>query len=143
MTQQPMSRMLAQDLVLRCVDAQGDFSEVPAGFAYDPSEPYAVRVTLPWAGGTLRWAICRSLVSRGLTDPVGEGDVQLRPSTDRAGSGVVVLDLWSHEGHVVAEVSTRALYRFLTRTLAAVPFGSEHEHLDIDALISELLSLPE
>jgi hypothetical protein len=97
-------------------------------------------VTIPTPAGDSRWTLCRSLLSRGLTDPVGEGDVQLWPSTDDAGSGVVVLDLWSRDVHVVAEVPTRELYRFLTRTLAAVPFGSEHEHLDLDGLIAELLS---
>jgi hypothetical protein len=83
------------------------------------------------------------MLCRGLTDPVGQGDVQLWPSTDLAGSGVVVMDLWSTAGHVVGEVSTRELYRFLTRTLATVPLGSEHEHLDVDALLADLLSEPE
>ena len=143
MTQQPISRVLAQELVLRCVGRHGRFEEVRAGFSYDPADPYAVWVTVPSAGGDTRWAVCRTLLSRGLTDPVGEGDVQLWPSTDGAGSGVVVMDLWSYDVHVVAEASTRELYRFLTRTLAAVPFGSEQEHFDVDGLIDELLSQAE
>ena len=140
MTQQPMSRVLAQELSLRCVGADGRYEQVQAGFSYDADDPYAVWVTIPSAGGDSRWAICRTLLSRGLTDPVGEGDVQLWPSTDEAGSGIVVLDLWSYDVHVVAEASTRELYRFLTRSLAAVPFGSEHEHLDVDGLIADLLA---
>lgn len=140
MTQPPMSRLLAQELLLRCVDPTAGHREVRAGFTYDPSDPYAVSVTVPDADGDLRWTMCRSLLCRGLTDPVGEGDVQLWPSTDMAGSGVVVMDLWSPARHLVAEVSTRELYRFLTRTLAVVPLGSEHQHLDVDALIGELLS---
>jgi hypothetical protein len=140
MPQQPMSRVLAQDLVLRCVEVRGGLREVRAGFAYDPVDPYAVRVTVPGEDRDLRWVMCRSLLCRGLTDPVGQGDVQLWPSTDRSGRGVVVMDLWSADGHVVGEVSTRELYRFLTRTLAAVPLGSEHQHLDVDSLIDDLLS---
>lgn len=120
------------------MDPLGVFREVSTAFAYDPADPYAVWVTLPWIDGTHRWAIDRSMLSQGLTDPVGEGDVQLWPSTDETGSGVVVLDLWSPDVHVVAEVSTRELYRFLTRTLTAVPFGSEE--LDVDLLIDSLLS---
>ena len=140
MTQQPISRALAQELSLRCVGAQGLYEDVVAAFVYDASDPYAVRVTIPTGVGDSCWTLCRTLLSRGLTDPAGEGDVQLWPSTDDAGSGVVVLDLWSHEAHVVAEVATRDLYRFLTRTLAAVPFGREHEHLDLDRLIADLLT---
>jgi len=143
MSHQPAARVLAQDLRLRCVDPLGVFRDVAAQFSYDPADPYAVWVTLPWIDDTHRWAMCRTLVARGLTDPVGEGDVQLWPSTDETGSGVVVIDLWSADVHVVAEVSTRDLYRFLTRTLATVPFGSEHQHLDVDLLIGDLLSQPE
>lgn len=140
MTQQPMSRVLAQQIGLRAIGRRGRYEDVEAGFSYDPSDPYAVWVSLPADDVEIRWAMCRSLLSRGLTDPVGEGDVQLWPSTDETGSGIVVLDLWSHELHVVAEVPTRELYRFLTRTLAAVPFGTEHQHLDVDGLINDLLA---
>lgn len=143
MSTQPIPRALAQDLFLRCIDPRGVFRDVTASFAFDPSDPYAVWVTIPWLDGHLEWAVCRSLVSRGLTDPVGEGDVQLWPSTNEAGSGIVVMDLWHGNDHVVAEVSTRELYRFLTRTLASVPFGSERLHLDVDLLIEDLLSQAE
>ena len=143
MSQQPSSRVLTQDLFLRCLDPRGVFRDVAVTFAYDPADPYAVWVTVPWLDQRLQWGLCRSLLSRGLTDPVGEGHVQLWPSTNEAGSGIVVLDLWSPEHHVVAEVSTRELYRFLTRTLAAVPFGSERLHLDVDKLIDGLLSQAE
>lgn len=143
MSQQPITRVFAQDLYLRCIDPHGACRDVAATFSYDPADPYAVWVGLPWLDDHIRWGVCRSLVSRGLTDPVGEGDVQMWPSTDEAGRGIVVMDLWSDEIHVVAEVSTRELYRFLTRTLAAVPFGSERLHLDVDLLIADLLSQAE
>lgn len=143
MNQQPSQRVITQDLTLHCVDPLGLFRDVAVGFTYDLSDPYAVCVSLPWVDGTHTWVMCRSLLTRGITDPVGEGDVQLWPSTDESGSGVVVMDLWAADVHVVAEASTRDLYRFLTRTLAAVPFGSEHQHMDVDLLIGDLLSQPE
>ena len=143
MSQQPIARVLAQDLYLRCIDPDGVCRDVAATFGYDPADPYAVWISLPWLDDKIRWAVCRSLVSRGLTDPVGEGDVRMWPSTDEDGRGIVVMDLWSDEAHVVAEVSTRELYRFLTRTLAAVPFGSERLHLDVDELIADLISQAE
>ncbi len=143
MSQQPIARVLAQDLFLRCIDPDGACRDVPANFSYDPSDPYAVWVSIPWLDERVRWGVCRNLVSRGLTDPVGEGDVQMWPSTNEDGRGIVVMDLWSDDHHFVAEVSTRELYRFLTRTLAAVPFGSERLHLDVDLLIADLLSQAE
>ena len=143
MSQQPIARVLAQDLFLRCLDPNGTCRDIAATFSYDPADPYAVWVAIPWLDEQVRWGMCRNLVSRGLTDPVGEGDVQLWPSTNEAGRGIVVMDLCSDDHHVVAEVSTRELYRFLTRTLATVPFGSERLHLDVDLLINDLLSQAE
>lgn len=143
MSQQPNARVLAQDIHVRCIDPHGVCRDVAATFGFDPADPYALWVSIPWQGEQIRWAVCRSLVSRGLTDPVGEGDVQLWPSTSETGRGIVVMDLWSDEVHVVAEVSTRELYRFLTRTLAVVPFGSERLHLKVDELIADLLSQAE
>ena len=139
------TRRVTQTLTVHCVDPSGIFRQLPAEFSFDSADPYAVWISVPHGDEVARWALCRSLVSRGLTDPVGEGAVQLWPSTNEAGTGVVVLDLRSPDAEVVAEVSTRELYRFLTRTLAMVPFGSERRHLDVDRLISELLdgSLPE
>jgi hypothetical protein len=139
MTQQPMSRVLAQPLTMRCVDPLGVSREVQASFEYDPADPYAVWVVFPSAGGDIRWAVCRSLISRGLTDPVGEGDVQLWPGTDERGHGVVMIEFRSPTGHLLAEASTRELYRFLTRTLALVPVGTEADHLDLDVLIADLI----
>ena len=69
--------------------------------------------------------------------PDGSRVVFLRTAAGDDPSG----DLWSYDVHVVAEVSTRELYRFLTRSLAAVPFGSEHQHLDLDGLLADLLDV--
>ena len=48
MTQQPMSSTLAQDLTVRCVDAGSTYVDLRAAFAFDPADPYAVWVTVPW-----------------------------------------------------------------------------------------------
>ncbi|NUQ89124.1 MAG: SsgA family sporulation/cell division regulator, partial [Glycomyces artemisiae] len=58
--------------------------EVPATFEYDAADPWAVRITFPGAGGDtatgVRWMVGRDLLLQGVTDPAGEGDVQLFPS---------------------------------------------------------------
>ena len=141
MTQPPMSRVLAQPITMRCVDPLGVTRELETSFEYDPTDPYAVWVAFPAGDSVIRWAVCRTLISRGLTDPVGEGDVQLWPSTDENGRGVVMLEFRSPSGHLLAEASTRELYRFLTRTLAVVPYGSESAYLRMDDLIADLLGI--
>ena len=74
---------------------------------------------------SMRWALSRELLASGLTDRAGDGDVQLWPGTDKDGHSVVVMEFRSPDGRLIAEAPTRDVYRFLTRSLAAVPAGSE------------------
>jgi len=141
MTQQPMSQVLAQPISMHCVDQLGFSKSLETSFEYDPRDPYAVTIGFPAGDDVIRWSFCRSLLSRGITDPVGEGDVQLWPSTDEDGRSVVMLEFRSPSGHLLAQASTREVYRFLTRSLAAVPYGSESLHLRMDDLISDLLGI--
>ena len=52
----------------------------------------------------------------------------------------MVLSLTAPHGEVVGEVRTNQLYRFITRTLAMVPLGTESERLDVDAVVAQLLA---
>ena len=45
-------------------------------------------------------------------------------------------------GELVAQARTQDIYRFVSRSLAAVPAGSESDHMDMDQLI-DLLSQTE
>ena len=139
MTQQPMSRVVAQPMTLHCVDFNGQLRPIEASFGFDPSDPYAVWITFHSSTGDVSWAVCRSLIASGMTDPVGEGDIQLWPSIDDDGRAVVMFEFCSPDGELVAHARTSEIYRFLSRTLTAVPFGAEGTHLDLDALITELI----
>ena len=143
MTQQPISRLVAQPMTMHCVDFNGQLRPIEASFGYDPNDPYAVWITFHSAGGDVRWGLCRSLVAGGMTDPVGEGDVQLWPSIDDDGRAVVMFEFCSPDGELVAHARTSDIYRFLSRTLQAVPFGSEGTQIDMDALIFELIDSAE
>jgi hypothetical protein len=135
-TPQPMSRVLSQELVLRCLDARGRSFELPASFSFDPSDPWAVWITFRGPNDDVRWAMGRELLLQGMTDPAGEGDVQLWPSIDENGRAAVVMELHSPDGRLVTQLLTNELYRFLTRTLAAVPLGTET--IDHELLVEEI-----
>ena len=143
MTSQPITPVLAQHVALRAPLSRPGNVELDAVFEYDSRDPVAVWITFGSGAASIRWAMSRSLLAQGLTDPAGEGDLRLRPSLDHDGSGVVVFEFHSPDGRFVAQASTRELYRFLTRTLAMVPFGSESAHFDVDAIISDLMRLSE
>jgi hypothetical protein len=59
---------------------------------------------------------------------------------DEHGRSLVVLHLRRDDHEVVLELLTTELDRFLGRTLALVPFGTESEHVDVDAVVMQLLS---
>ena len=139
MTQHPMFPALTQELTLQCRDQHGRSVQLTASLGYEPSDPYAVWITFLTPTTQVRWAICRMTLLLGLTDPAGRGDLQLWPSVDHDGRAVVVLEFHSPDGRLVAEAPTHDVYRFLTRTLAVVPAGTEGDHLDLDALVDDLL----
>lgn len=143
MAHQPMSRVLAQTLTMHSVDFHGVVRPIEASFGYDASDPYAVWITFHSATGDVRWAVCRSLIASGLTEPVGEGDVQLWPSIDDDGCAVVMFEFCSPDGELVAHARTVDLYAFLSRTRNAVPFGHEADHLDVDTMITRLIDSAE
>ena len=119
---------------------------VRADLSYDAADPYAVSVAFHTGSGAhadvVEWTFARQLLTDGVTSPVGQGDVQVWPSTT-AGQQVVCLSLSSPSGKALFEVPVPELVEFLTMTYAAVPTGSESDHVDVDAELMALLSDPE
>jgi len=110
-----------------------------ADFGYTSVDPYAVSISFPEAGADVVWVVGRDLLIRGLTDPVGLGDVRTCPGLDDDGRAIVMIEFLSPEGHLVTEALTEQVYRFLCLTLTIVPSGTEHDHLDVDSMIDRLL----
>jgi hypothetical protein len=140
MTTRPTS--VSTELQLRLVVPGAASLPVRAGLRYDISDPYAVQVAFhTGAGGdgdVVEWTFARQLLTDGVTAPVGEGDVQVWPSAS-AGLPVVCLSLSSPSGKALFEVPLPELVEFLGQTYAAVPTGSESQHVDVDAELALLL----
>ena len=130
---------VAVDLTLECVDAAGQRHEIDTIMGYRRPDPYAVTMTFITGDGNLTWTFGRDLLARGMTSPVGEGDVRVAPAVDDAGRAVVQIELSSPDGHLVLEARTAELDDFVSRTLALVPAGQEQVHLDMDLLIAQML----
>jgi hypothetical protein len=112
---------------------------VRASMSYDARDPYAVRVAFhTGTGDAVQWTFGRQLLTDGVTAPTGDGDVRTWPATTDLGQ-VVCLALSSPSGSALFEVPVPELVEFLTMTYAAVPTGSESDHVDVDAELAELL----
>jgi hypothetical protein len=126
-------------LELRLVVPGNASLPVMAELAYDQNDPYAIRVAFH-TGGTdiVEWTFARSLLTDGVTHPVGEGDVQVWPS-HAGGKPIVCLSLSSPSGRALFEAPLAQLVEFLTKTYAVVPTGNESDHVDVEAELALLL----
>ena len=135
---------VSTELQLRLVVPGAASLPVRAGIRYDVTDPYAVQVsfhtgsTAGTQGEVVEWTFARQLLTDGVSAPVGEGDVQVWPSAS-VGLPVVCLSLSSPSGRALFEVPLPELVDFLGQTYAAVPTGSESDHVDVDAELALLL----
>lgn len=140
MTARPTT--VSTELQLSLVVPGGSSMPVRAGLRYDVADPYAVAVafhTGAEGNDAVEWTFARQLLTDGVTGPVGEGDVQVWPTRDDAGTPTVCLALSSPSGKAMFELPVRELVEFLGQTYAAVPTGSESEHVDVDVELALLL----
>ena len=65
---------VTQEITMRCVDSEGESVVLEATLGYDSRDPYAVTATFRTEICEVVWTFARELLTRGLTDPAGEGD---------------------------------------------------------------------
>ena len=126
---------VSTELELRLVVPGGPSLPVLAGLRYQADDPWAVRVTFQTGGdedGTVEWMFARELLTDGVRESVGDGDVRVWPSM-ADGERVVNLAMTSPSGSALFEIDRDALVEFLQQTYLAVPTGSEEEAVDLDA----------
>jgi len=89
---------------------------------------------------SLTWTFGRDLLIRGLRAPTGDGDVCVAPAICRDGRAVLLITLSSPDGQLTLQAPAHQIVQFVERSLAVVPIGDEVPHLDIDALVAQLLA---
>ncbi|MFE4369509.1 SsgA family sporulation/cell division regulator [Streptomyces sp. NPDC056835] len=134
-----MTLVIEQAVQARLVASIPRLETVPATLRYDRADPFAVRMAFPppatLEGTEVTWEFSRELLATGMTEPVGVGDVRVRPF----GYGRTVLEFHAPEGTAMVHLRTSELRRFLERSQDLVPAGREHLYLDLDHDLTELL----
>jgi hypothetical protein len=133
---------VSTELELRLVVPGGPSLPVLAGLRYEAGDPWAVHVTFQTGGeedGTVEWMFARELLTDGVREAVGEGDIRVWPSM-AGGERVVNLAMASPSGSALFEIDRDALVEFLQQTYLAVPTGSEEDAVDLDAELARLLA---
>ncbi|MEU2440287.1 SsgA family sporulation/cell division regulator [Streptomyces rubradiris] len=134
-----MSTVIEQPVEARLVAAAPRMPSIPATLRYDRRDPFAVRMTFP-APATLEgvdvcWTFARELLTAGLEDTAGQGDVRVRPY----GYDRTVLEFHAPEGTAIVHVRSGEIRRFLKAADELVPAGLEHLQLDLDHGLAELM----
>lgn len=128
-----------QPLTLELIDATGASTAIEAELHYDPKDPYAVTTVFMTGQSQVRWTFGRELLSHGLYEPSGDGDVHVWPCLDAEGHAVVIIELCSPDGEALVQARSGELRVFVDRMNQAVQPGSESLLIDIDATIRTIL----
>jgi Streptomyces sporulation and cell division protein, SsgA len=131
--------MVNTEIEFRLVVSDGPDRAVHADLSYAPNDPYAVRVAFHTGSAEIvEWTFARSLLTDGVTHPVGDGDVQVWPVSN-TGQPMVFLSLSSPSGQALFEAPLPGVVQFLTQTYTLVPTGCESDFLDVGAELESLL----
>jgi Streptomyces sporulation and cell division protein, SsgA len=131
---------LTQSVTLELIDATGSVTPINAELHYDPRDPYAVTTVFMTGASQVRWTFGRDLLTEGLYEPSGDGDVHVWPCLDSDGHAVVMIELCSPDGEALVQARTGDLSTFVDRMTRAVEPGRESDHLDVDATLAAIFS---
>jgi hypothetical protein len=131
--------IVTQAVTLELIDHSGAATPIEAELQYDPRDPYAVTTVFMTSSSQVRWTFGRELLSEGLYEPSGDGDVHVWPCLDAEGHAVVIIELCSPDGEALVQARTGDLSSFVARMAKAVAPGHESDLLDVDAAITAIL----
>jgi len=128
--------------VFEIVPADAPPSPVDCQLSYDCADPFAVTARFTLGEQSVSWTFARSLLRSGMYEPVGDGDVLIRPGINEEGHAIVYVELCSPHGAAVLRTRATRVATFLAMTQGLVPIGSELDGVDMDAVIARLLHEP-
>jgi hypothetical protein len=139
-----MSTTVSAELELQVVSPRHAIMPLVASLFYSSEDPYAIHVAFhDGAEKPAEWTFARDLLSTGLQERRGPGDVTVWPSAGSHGGApgsVLNIELCSPFGRAHFEASASRISDFLRRTYQIIPIGDESEHIDLEAGLKELLN---
>jgi hypothetical protein len=131
---------VTQPVTLELIDPTGAVTPIQAELHYDPRDPYAVTTVFITGASQVRWTFGRDLLTDGLFEPSGDGDVHVWPCLDSDGHAVVIIELCSPDGEALVQARTGDLTTFVERMSKAVERGSESDYIDVDAALAAIFA---
>jgi hypothetical protein len=129
------SPTISQRLMVDLRSVQGQAIPIILELGYAASDPYTVGISFHPDDRPVRWEFARDLLSEGLDEPSGDGDVHVWPCLDDNGRDIVVVELCSPNGDALVEIRLGDAVDFIDRMHAMVPVGEESPLVDVDAAV--------
>lgn len=127
-------------LALHLLSTEGDVLPLNAELHYAAEDPLAVEACFDdGSPDPVRWVFARELLTTGMSELSGDGDVVIWPTIDADGGPAVQMRLNSPHGDALLEASASELDEFLAETRRLVPPGTEHRYIRVDDVITALL----
>jgi hypothetical protein len=112
---------------------------LPGTLRYDPADPIGITLTIRSGDSrSVAWTFARQLLSDGLREAAGAGDVRVAPTLHDGHRRVAVV-LSSPTGHAELDLPRDRVETFLHQTYAAVPTTMEADLIDWEAEFDPLL----
>lgn len=108
--------------------------------SYDRHDPYAVTLVISGPAEPTSWTFARDLLSEGLEEPSGDGDVHVLPAESEDGDGLVLIELVGHQVDVLLAVNRSDVEDFVAMCHEMVPVGGESAYLDLDGALTAFLA---
>jgi len=133
------SATVSAELGLMLVVPEHGTVPLVASLYYSADDPYAIRMAFHVGlDEPVEWIFARELLSAGLPQRAGEGDVQVWPGPPD-GREVLNIALSSPFGQAHFEAPANAVADFLRRTYGLIAAGREDEFIDVDSELDALL----
>ena len=136
------ARTITMPLLMLVVTGGGE-AELDAELRYDPADPFAVSLAIGLeCGEPVIWTFARDLLSAGISQPSGEGDITIEPdfASDLDSDERLTRVTLATDCLATMLTPTNNVVEFLVETFTVVPTGSELDRIDWDAEISALLA---
>ncbi|MFD5465851.1 SsgA family sporulation/cell division regulator [Kitasatospora sp. NPDC127059] len=127
---------LTTRITMRLMTGDERSRDLDVHWSYRADEPHAAELDFTSYQPNAVWSLSRDLLLAGLHGPAGEGDVHVTPFDDTN----VLIALAGEEGVALLAASTEEVADFLAATTRLVPPGQEHDRIDWDRGLKELLA---
>jgi hypothetical protein len=110
---------------------------------FDPADPIAITLVIRvTTGQTVEWTFARNLLAADTDQPVGVGEVRVRPS-QHGQRRVLAMTLTGPDGRTELELPSRRVDVFVRQTYLAVPAEREADLIDWSSEFASLLGSEE